>query len=118
MIKVVRLISGEELMGNISDLPDGSGLHIKNVCQIVASYSDTTTATARVGLSPFMPYTQSSDGIDLKSHYIGFIVDPVNELTNEYNQVFGSGLVLPPSNSSIKTTSPSKPSNHAYVKMP
>ena len=118
MIKVVRLISGEELMGNISDLPDGSGLHIKNVCQIVASYSDTTTATARVGLSPFMPYTKSSDGIDLKNHYIGFIVDPVNELTNEYNQVFGSGLVLPPSKPPLQTPSPSGPSNHAFVKMP
>tara|TARA_B110000037_G_scaffold217936_1_gene279949 strand:- start:2256 stop:2612 length:357 start_codon:yes stop_codon:yes gene_type:complete len=118
MIKVVRLISGEELMGSISDLPDGSGLHIKNVCQIVASYSDTTTATARVGLSPFMPYTQSSDGIDLKSHYIGFIVDPVNELTNEYNQVFGSGLVLPPSKPSLQTASPTGSSSHAFVKMP
>jgi hypothetical protein len=118
MIKVVRLISGEELMGSVSELSDGSGLHIKNVCQIVASYSDTTTATARVGLSPFMPYSQSSDGIDLKNHYIGFIVDPVNELTNEYNQVFGSGLVLPPSKPSIKTASPAGPSNHAYVKMP
>lgn len=118
MIKVIRLISGEELMGHVSELSDGSGWHLKNVCQIVASYSDTTTATARVGLSPFMPYTQSTDGLDLKNHYIGFIVDPVNELTNEYNQVFGSGIILPPSNPPIKTASPSGPSNHAYVKMP
>lgn len=118
MIKVVRLISGEELMGNVTDLADGSGLRVTNVCQIVASYSDTTTATARVGLSPFMPYTLSSDGVDLKNHYVGFIVDPVNELTNEYNQVFGSGLVLPPSKPSSHTPSPSGPSNHAFVKMP
>ena len=105
-------------MGSVSELSDGSGLHIKNVCQIVASYSDTTTATARVGLSPFMPYSQSSDGIDLKNHYIGFIVDPVNELTNEYNQVFGGGIILPPSKTSIKAVSPSSSSNHSFVKMP
>ena len=117
MIKVVRLISGEELMGSISELSDGSGWHLKNVCQIVASYSDTTTATARVGLSPFMPYTKSSDGLDLKSHYVGFIVDPVNELTNEYNQVFGGGIILPPSKSSIQAATPSSTSNHSYVKM-
>ena len=116
MIKVVRLISGEELMGFLTETADG--WHLKNVCQIVTSYTDTTSATARVGLSPFMPYTKTTDGVDLKHSYVGFIVDPVNELTNEYNQVFGSGIILPPSKPSIKTASPSGPSNHAYVKMP
>jgi len=113
MIKVIRLISGEELMGFLTEKDDG--WHLKNVCQIVSSYSDTTTATARVGLSPFMPYTKTTDGIDLKNSYIGFIVDPVSELQNEYNQVFGGGLVMPPTKPTVHV--PSGPSNHAFVKM-
>ena len=88
-------------MGFLTETSDG--WHLKNVCQIVTSYTDTTSATARVGLSPFMPYTKTTDGVDLKHSYVGFIVDPVNELTNEYNQVFGSGLVLPPSKPTISS---------------
>jgi len=113
-IKVVRLLSGEELMGDIEDKGEGK-YFLKNACQIVTSYADTTTATARVGLSPFMPYTKSSDGIELEKAYIGFIVDPVNELTTEYNKVFGSGLVLPPSKPTL-TTSPPR-GNHGFVKI-
>ena len=110
-IKVIRLISGEELMGHV-ETKDG-GYFVKNVCQIVTSYADTTSATARDGLAPFMPYTKSSDGIDLGKAYVGFIVEPVNELINEYNKVFGSGLVLPPSKPSIQTSSGS----HGFVKI-
>ena len=112
-VKVIRLISGEELMGSVTKTQDG--YEIKNVCQIVTSYADTTTATARVGLSPFMPYSKASDSINVKESYIGFVVDPVNELINEYNKVFGSGLVLPPSKPTLSTTSPA--GSHGFVKL-
>ena len=49
-IKVIRLISGEELMGEITE--DGEDTYrIKNVCQIASSYADPTSATARIGIS-------------------------------------------------------------------
>jgi hypothetical protein len=112
--KVLRLISGEELMGEVEEKEDNK-IFIKNVCQIVTSYADTTSATARVGLAPFMPYTKSSDGITVEKSYIGFITDPVNELINEYNKVFGSGLVMPPSKPTLQTSAPS--GNHGFVKI-
>lgn len=112
-VKVLRLISGEEIMGDVSEKEDGT-IYIKDVCQIATSYADTTTATARVGLAPFMPYTKSSDGITVAKSYVGFIVDPVNELTNEYNKIFGSGFVLPPSTPTLKTPTGG---NHGFVKV-
>ena len=46
-----------------------------------------------------------------------FVVDPVNELINEYSKVFGSGLVLPETNT-IKKAKPTPPSgNNAFVKL-
>jgi len=112
--KVLRLISGEELMGEVEEKEDNK-VFIKNVCQIVTSYADTTSATARVGLVPFMPYTKSSDGITVEKSYIGFITDPVNELINEYNKVFGSGLVMRLSKPTLQTSAPS--GNHGFVKI-
>lgn len=114
-VKIVRLISGEELMGSVKET-DG-GVIIKDVCQVATSYADPTSATARIGLAPFLPYSNIKDGVTIKENYIGFIVEPVNELLNEYSKVFGSGLVLPDTN--LKTaaaTSPSK-SNHGFVKI-
>ena len=113
--KVVRLISGEELMGVISDT--GESYKIKDVCQIATSYADPTSATARIGLAPFLPYTTAKDGIEIKKDMILFVVDPVNELINEYSKVFGSGLVLPETNT-IKKAKPTPPSgNNAFVKL-
>ena len=48
-VKVVRLISGEELMGSVTKTQDG--YEIKNVCQIVTSYADTTTAVSYTHLT-------------------------------------------------------------------
>jgi len=114
-VKIVRLISGEELMGEVTDTEDGKKL--KNVCQVATSYADPTSATARIGLAPFLPYSNIKDGVTIKDSYIGFIVDPVNELLNEYSKVFGNGLVLP--DSSLKSAVASKPSssNHGFVKI-
>ena len=113
-VQIVRLISGEELMGEVSEVEGGK--KIKNVCQVATSYADPTSATARIGLAPFLPYSNIKDGVTIKDNYIGFIVEPVNELVNEYSKVFGNGLVLP--DSSLKTAvSPKPTSNHGFVKI-
>jgi|TARA_B100000941_G_scaffold290912_1_gene275876 hypothetical protein len=120
-IKIVRLNSGEELIGEVKD--DGANNWvIKNVCQIAASYADPTQATARIGLAPFMPYSKVKDGFTVSKTFVAFLVEPVNELLNEYNKVFGSGLVLPPSpaqqpfdGSKPQPVAPSD--SHAFVKI-
>jgi len=116
--KVVRLISGEELMGIVEETD--THYKIKDVCQIATSYADPTSATARIGLAPFLPYTNAKDGIEIKKDLVLFVLTPVNELLNEYSKVFGSGLVLPSSTSvnTIKKAKPQEPSgNHSFVKL-
>jgi hypothetical protein len=119
-IKVIRLISGEELMGEVLESCEET-YKIKNVCQIASSYADPTSATARIGIAPFLPYTKVKAGLTLNKSYVGFIIDPVNELLNEYNKVFGSGIILPPEGTqTIKSTTASagtSSSNSAFVKL-
>ena len=59
-VKIIRLSTGEELIGELKD--EGDSWKVLNVCQIAASYADPTQATARIGLAPFMPYSKIKDG--------------------------------------------------------
>lgn len=96
-LKIVRLLSGEELMGDVTVNEDKSVL-IKEVCQIATSYADPSEATAKIGIAPYLPYADiDTDGIEIGPNYIGFIVHPVTQLLNEYNKIFGSGLIVPDS---------------------
>ncbi|MBA10360.1 MAG: hypothetical protein CMC73_04050 [Flavobacteriaceae bacterium] len=110
-VKLVRLISGEELLGEVTVLDSGN-VKLKNSCQVATSYADPTSATARIGLAPFLPYTNAKDGVEVQQNYIGFITEPVTELLNEYSKVFGSGLVLPDNALKAATST----SNHGFVK--
>jgi len=118
-LKIIRLSTGEELIGELKD--EGDSWKVLNVCQIAASYADPTQATARIGLAPFMPYSKIKDGFVIQKSMCAFIVEPVNELLNEYNKVFGNGLVLPPSVSQTPfkdaVTPNSSTDSHAFVKL-
>lgn len=96
-IKVVRLISGEEILGDVEYDKKSKVYKINDLCQVATSYADANSATVSVGVAPYIPYADISDGIEINDGYVGFVVNPVNELLNEYNKVFGSGLIVPDS---------------------
>ena len=84
-VKLVRLKSGEELIGKWSDG------HLDNPVILVP------TGNGSVGLMPYMPYTSISDsGVDIPEDFVLFVLDLNDELFNHYNSQFGSGLVVPP----------------------
>ena len=70
-VKVIRLISGEELMAKIKSSDDFT-YHLTEVCQIASSYADPSSATARIGIAPFLPYTKVKDGVTINKSYIIF----------------------------------------------
>ena len=45
---------------------------------------------------PWMPYTTAFEGgFEVREQDVMFIVEPMEELKTEYNEVFGSGLIVP-----------------------
>ena len=51
-----------------------------------------------ISIMPWMPYTkgtQDETGVTIADEHITFKTTPVQELLNEYNTHFGSGLVMP-----------------------
>ena len=83
-IKVVRLISGEELIGDWNDEK-----HIITNPVIMVPVSK-----AQLGFSPWIPYVEEEE-VPLKEQHIVTILTPDNKLQNEYNRIYGSGLIVP-----------------------
>ena len=89
-IKVVKLISGEELIG---DWNEEKYTIINPVIMVPVSKS-------QLGFSPWIGYVEEEE-VPLKEQHIVTILTPDNKLQNEYNRVYGSGLIVPPTDKII-----------------
>ena len=87
-IKVIRLQTGEELIGSIKE--DGDTITVDKAAIILPA------GQGKIGLAPYMPYCDfDTTTLELQKHHVVFIVSPVEEFTNQYICSFGNGLVIP-----------------------
>jgi len=83
-VQIVRLSTGEELIAQVSETAVG----IKLIdCAILIP-----TQQNSLGLAPFMAYSDASKGFEVTWKDVMFIVNPVKDLENQYNQMFGKLL--------------------------
>lgn len=85
-IKIVRLTTGEELIADTTVA--GDEIILKDVAILIPTQSN------QLGLAPFMAYSDAKDGFRTNSNCVMFIVEPVQELKNQYQQMF-SKLITP-----------------------
>ena len=89
--KIVRLTSHEEIIGRVTTTD--TGVTIKDPLILIP------TQQKSLALAPWMPYTTiATDGIEIDSDRIMFIVTPHDELAKEHMSAV-SGLVVPGSQS-------------------
>ena len=87
-IKIVRLTSGEELIAKVEQVDDIS--YILNKPAILIP-----TGKDQLAFGQWLPYADIKDGIEILSTYVVFVVDPMEEMAAQYEEAFGSGLVVP-----------------------
>ena len=87
-IKIVRLTSGEELIARVEQIDDLSYI-LKKPAIIIP------VAKEQLGFGQWLPYANIKDGIEIPSEFIVFVVDPMDEMIEQYEASFGSGLVIP-----------------------
>lgn len=88
MIKLVRLSSGEELIGDVKETHDG--ITLSDAIILIPA------GEGKIGFMPFMPYTEASDGISISNQFIVFMVKPVQNLIDNHREATGK-IALPPS---------------------
>jgi len=102
-VKIIRLMSGEEIICNHESLPD-SKVNIKNASVLIPS------PEGKLLLAKWLPYANTENGVILDASHIVFIVDPQKELSEHFTNVVVNNLVVPgkklidPSTSGLKLT--------------
>jgi len=88
MIKIVRLKSGEELIGDITK--SEGNYTIKNVSLILPTEKG-------IGLMDFMPYSDVPEvGLEVSSDFVAWISNPVEGLLKQYKSIH-SKVITPSS---------------------
>ena len=91
-IKAIKLVSGEELVVEITEESDSS-VTFKNPVAAVLQRSQQTGGAA-LG---FMPWMHAADGpFTVDKSKVICVANVADEVKNGYNQIFGAGIVVPP----------------------
>jgi hypothetical protein len=87
-VKIVRLLSGEEIIGNV-EVKD-NGVFIKNATILIP------TPEGKLMFAKWMPYANIENGITIDNKNIMFVVDALKDLIDHFTSVVVNGLVVPP----------------------
>lgn len=101
-IKIIKLVSGEELIGEVVASHNTLDGDVDYEIKEVAIVQMVPTQTG-VGLSlfPFAPYTEDKTHI-FRGRHIIIAMDPGVDLINNYNKMYGSGIQIASAGSLIK----------------
>lgn len=91
-ITVTRLFTGEELLGEVT-VVDSDSIRIDNPT-LIAAMRNPQTGNVDVHMAPFTPLS-SQTYVVIKARNVLCHYDPVVEVVNKYNTMFGSGIILP-----------------------
>lgn len=95
-VKIIKLITGEELLGEVIDYHIEDNILLKNPVRIVVMPNKIDPKTPNIGFAPWAEFTDDKTFVLDKSHILA-IMNPIKEFVNQYNSMFG-GLVLPTGN--------------------
>jgi hypothetical protein len=91
-ILVWKLISGEELIGDAVVEPSGADYIV--VKQPATIMMQRTEQGVGIGLMPHMPYVEGD--VKVYKASISSSGTPTQNMINEYNRLFGSGIQIAP----------------------
>lgn len=91
-VLITRLITGEEILGDITQANDDTCI-INNPVHIAAS-QNPSTSKIDIHMAPFVPLSAEKNiTIHLKNVLCQY--EPVLEIKNKYSTMFGSGIIIP-----------------------
>ena len=94
MIKILKLVTGEELLGDASEVANQlNQITLVKPCILQLVPSRSNPEQVGMALIPYATYAKDHT-IIIDKDCIVWEQEPVDEVRNQYNSVFGSGIVL------------------------
>jgi hypothetical protein len=91
-IKLLRLKSGEDVVADIDENVDT--ITLENPAQI-GPVGDPRGGNVQMGFGPWVPFNKGKT-VEIPRNWVVFIIEPADDIVNNYRQAFGSGIVVPP----------------------
>lgn len=91
-VKSLRLVTGEDIIAEVQDGVTG-GFILKNPVQ-VSMMPNRSGGQPTFGFMPF-PLTTNDKEITVTETHVVFVCEPAEEFLNQYNSLFGSGIITP-----------------------
>lgn len=91
-IKILRLSTGEEILGEVAE-ENSSSLKIKNPVRVIVVPSKADPNNPSVAFAPFIQWSDDKV-LTLNANHVITTATPITEFINQYNGMFG-GLVVP-----------------------
>ena len=92
-VKIFKLVTGEEIMGEV--VGDGGKFTVKN--PVLVAVMRGKDGVPNVGFAPFPTYSEEvkNKTIDLRLEHVVYSYTPAEDFKQNYDSIFGLGLVLP-----------------------
>jgi hypothetical protein len=92
---VTKLTNNEEILGEVTEI--GTGFSILNPIGIAVMRGQD--GKPNIGFTPWPVYadTEKKDRtVDIDRASVLYSYEPAEDFINNYNQIFGAGIILPP----------------------
>ncbi|MFN4975306.1 MAG: hypothetical protein ACK5GV_08685 [Bacteroidota bacterium] len=92
-VLVARLLTNEEILGKQISITD-EYIEFENLVVVHQAPSQNNSEATTIFLAPYAPLSNSKKILIRKSLLV-CTYEPMVDLLNKYNSVFGSGIVIP-----------------------
>ena len=92
-VKLLRLKSGEDIIADVTLVDTEDTIKLENPA-ILMPMGDPKGGQMQMGFGPWAPFSDQKE-FEIPRDWLVFISTPGKDLLNQYNTMFGSGIVVP-----------------------
>ena len=97
-IRMLRLKSGEDVVADIVE--NQEYIMLENPAQVVPM-GDPKGGNIQMGFGPWVPFNKGKT-VEIPRDWVVFIIEPADDIVDNYRQAFGSGIMVPPTRLTTK----------------
>ena len=92
-VKLLRLKSGEDVIADVTLVDTEDTIKLENPAMLMPT-GQSQGGQVQMGFGPWAPFSEDKK-FEIPRDWVVFISKPGKDLLNSYNQMFGSGIVVP-----------------------
>lgn len=90
----IKLVNGDEIIAKVDKVITGNFSKIKLVKPAIIGFLQNANGVPSLGLADYLVSSEKKE-IFIEETHIIFMYEPRTDMLNAYNEMFGSGLVIP-----------------------